>query len=64
MLFIYSTVLLLLKMLVEYCDCVNNMPTAAADLLTRLVELLKVGIFSKKKFKLFEDLLISEIFIT
>ncbi|KAL5008620.1 hypothetical protein ScPMuIL_014201 [Solemya velum] len=39
---VVGTVLLLLKMLIEYCDCVNNIPTAAADLLTRLVDLLKI----------------------
>jgi len=30
-----------LPLMLEYCDCVNSLPTAAPDLLTRLVELLK-----------------------
>lgn len=38
---VISTILLLLNMLVEYCDCVNGIPYMASDLLTRLVELLK-----------------------
>lgn len=33
---------MLLKMMVEYCQCVDDIPSAAPDLLTRLVELLKV----------------------
>jgi len=40
---IFSTVLLLMKMMVEYCQCVDDIPSAAPDLLTRLVDLLKVG---------------------
>ena len=39
----FSTVLMLVKMVVEYCQCVTDIPTAAPDLLTRLVDLLKVG---------------------
>lgn len=30
-----------LPLMLEYCGCVNSLPTAAPDLLTRLVELLK-----------------------
>lgn len=33
---------MLLKMVVEYCQCAEDIPTVAADLLTRLVDLLKV----------------------
>ena len=39
----YRTVLLLLKMVVEYCQCVDDIPSVAPDLLTRLVDLLKVS---------------------
>lgn len=39
----YRTVLLLLKMVVEYCQCVDDIPAVAPDLLTRLVDLLKVS---------------------
>jgi hypothetical protein len=42
-LFISRTVLLLLKMVVEYCQCVDDIPSASPDILTRLIELLKVG---------------------
>ena len=35
--------LLLLKMVVEYCQCVDDIPSVAPDLLTRLVDLLKVS---------------------
>ncbi|XP_041352361.1 vacuolar protein sorting-associated protein 54-like [Gigantopelta aegis] len=38
---VVGTVLLLLKMVVEYCQCLNDIPTAAPDLLTRLIDLLK-----------------------
>ena len=34
---------MLVKMVVEYCQCVTDIPTAAPDLLTRLVDLLKVS---------------------
>lgn len=37
-----STVLLLLKMLVEYCQLVDDIPSACPDILTRLIDLLKV----------------------
>lgn len=40
---VVGTVLLLLKMLVEYCESAADMPLAAADLLARLIELLKVS---------------------
>ncbi|CAG2224244.1 VPS54 [Mytilus edulis] len=39
---VVGTVLLLLKMMVEYCQCVDDIPSAAPDLLTRLVDLLKI----------------------
>lgn len=38
----FRTVLMLLKMVVEYCHCVEDIPTATPDILSRLVELLKV----------------------
>ena len=38
----FSTVLMLLKMVVEYCECVVDIPSATPDILTRLIELLKV----------------------
>nr|KAG5714456.1 hypothetical protein BaRGS_006902 [Batillaria attramentaria] len=34
---VVGTVLMLVKMVVEYCQCVTDIPTAAPDLLTRLV---------------------------
>ncbi|KAK3094215.1 hypothetical protein FSP39_025511 [Pinctada imbricata] len=39
---VVGTVLMLLKMMVEYCQCVDDIPSAAPDLLTRLVDLLKI----------------------
>ncbi|XP_071079341.1 vacuolar protein sorting-associated protein 54-like [Haliotis cracherodii] len=38
---VVGTVLMLIKMVVEYCQCLNDIPTAAPDLLTRLIDLLK-----------------------
>ncbi len=35
---------MLLKMVVEYCNCVEDLPAAAPDILSRLVELLKVTV--------------------
>ena len=40
---VVGTVLMLIKMMVEYCQCVVDIPTAAPDLLTRLIDLLKVS---------------------
>lgn len=34
---------MLMKMMVEYCQCVDNIPSAAPDLMSRLVDLFKVG---------------------
>ncbi|XP_071832408.1 vacuolar protein sorting-associated protein 54-like isoform X1 [Apostichopus japonicus] len=39
---VVGTVLLLLKMVAEYCQCVRDMPSAAGDILTRLVEILQI----------------------
>nr|XP_054758347.1 vacuolar protein sorting-associated protein 54-like [Lytechinus pictus] len=39
---VVGTVMLLLKMVAEYCQCVKDMPTATMDLLTRLLELLQM----------------------
>ncbi|KAH9492137.1 Vacuolar protein sorting-associated protein 54 [Bulinus truncatus] len=39
---VVGTVLMLVKMMVEYCQCVIDIPTATPDLLTRLVDLLKM----------------------
>ncbi|XP_062586622.1 vacuolar protein sorting-associated protein 54-like isoform X2 [Saccostrea cucullata] len=39
---VVGTVLMLLKMMVEYCQCVNDIPSAAPDLLSRLVDLFKI----------------------
>ena len=33
---------MLLKMVVEYCQCVDDIPSAAPELLNRLIELMKV----------------------
>ncbi|XP_066279264.1 vacuolar protein sorting-associated protein 54-like isoform X1 [Branchiostoma lanceolatum] len=38
---VVGTVLLLLKMVLEYCQCADDLPSATPDILTRLVELLK-----------------------
>lgn len=38
---VVGTVLMLLKMMVEYCECVDNIPAAAQDILGRLIDLLK-----------------------
>ncbi|GAB6021709.1 hypothetical protein CHUAL_004290 [Chamberlinius hualienensis] len=38
---VIGTVLLLLNMVIEYCNCVEGLPYAAPEILTRLVELLK-----------------------
>ncbi|XP_076464051.1 vacuolar protein sorting-associated protein 54-like isoform X2 [Babylonia areolata] len=39
---VVGTVLMLVKMVMEYCQCVTDIPTAAPDLLSRLVDLLKM----------------------
>ncbi|XP_052766804.1 vacuolar protein sorting-associated protein 54-like [Mya arenaria] len=39
---VVGTVLMLLKMVVEYCQCADDIPSVASDLLTRLVDLLKM----------------------
>ncbi|XP_002736560.1 vacuolar protein sorting-associated protein 54-like [Saccoglossus kowalevskii] len=38
---VVGTVLLLLKMIIEYCQCLDDMPSAIPDILTRLVEILQ-----------------------
>lgn len=38
---VVRTVLLLMKMVMDYCQCAKNIPMIAPDLLTRLVDLLK-----------------------
>lgn len=39
---VVGTVLLLLKMIMEYCQCVHDMPSVSTDLLLRLVEIFKM----------------------
>lgn len=39
---VVGTVLMLMKMMVEYCQCVDNIPSAAPDLMSRLVDLFKI----------------------
>lgn len=41
--FSYRTVLLLIRIILEYCQCVDNIPSVTTDMLTRLSDLLKVG---------------------
>lgn len=43
-LFAFRTVLLLIRIILEYCQCVDNIPSIATDMLTRLSDLLKVKI--------------------
>lgn len=38
----YRTALMLFKMIIEYCQCAEELPMLAPDLANRLVELLKV----------------------
>ncbi|XP_037078466.1 vacuolar protein sorting-associated protein 54-like [Pollicipes pollicipes] len=38
---VVGTVLLLVKMLLEYCDCARHLSSVSADLLSRLVDLLR-----------------------
>ncbi|XP_019720066.1 vacuolar protein sorting-associated protein 54 isoform X1 [Hippocampus comes] len=38
---VVGTVLLLIRILLEYCQCVNDIPAIATDMLTRLADLLK-----------------------
>ncbi|XP_070569635.1 vacuolar protein sorting-associated protein 54-like isoform X2 [Ptychodera flava] len=38
---VVGTVLLLLKMIIEYCQCLDDMPSAVPDILTRLIEILQ-----------------------
>ncbi|ESO85430.1 hypothetical protein LOTGIDRAFT_229439 [Lottia gigantea] len=38
---VVGTVLMLVKMIVEYCQCLDDIPNTAPDLLTRLIELIK-----------------------
>jgi len=37
-----STVLMLLKMVIEYCQLATDIPSASPEILNRLIELLKV----------------------
>ncbi|GFO34669.1 vacuolar protein sorting-associated protein 54 [Plakobranchus ocellatus] len=39
---VVGTVLMLIKMMMEYCQCVVDIPSATPDLLTRLIDLLKM----------------------
>lgn len=45
------TVLLLIRMFLEYCQCVNDIPSVATDMLTRLSDLLKVSRAASGKFR-------------
>nr|XP_057920789.1 vacuolar protein sorting-associated protein 54 isoform X1 [Doryrhamphus excisus] len=38
---VVGTVLLLIRMFLEYCQCINDIPSIATDMLTRLSDLLK-----------------------
>ncbi|CAM4541481.1 unnamed protein product [Caretta caretta] len=38
---VVGTVLLLIKIILEYCQCVDNIPSVTTDMLTRLSDLLK-----------------------
>ncbi|XP_054830999.1 vacuolar protein sorting-associated protein 54 [Eublepharis macularius] len=38
---VVGTVLLLIRIILEYCQCVDNIPSVATDMLTRLSDLLK-----------------------
>lgn len=38
----FRTVLLLIRIILEYCQCVDNIPSITTDMLTRLSDLLKV----------------------
>uniref|UniRef100_H3CAL9 Vacuolar protein sorting-associated protein 54 n=1 Tax=Tetraodon nigroviridis TaxID=99883 RepID=H3CAL9_TETNG len=38
---VVGTVLLLIRIFLEYCQCVNDIPSIATDMLTRLADLLK-----------------------
>ena len=40
--FDFRTLLLVIKMVVEYCQCVDDTPVLTAELLTKLCEILKV----------------------
>lgn len=40
------TVLLLIRIILEYCQCVDNIPSVTTDMLTRLSDLLKVCMIS------------------
>ena len=43
----YRTVLLLVNMLVDYCQCVDDTPMLVTDIMNKLFETLKVsGIFA------------------
>ncbi|XP_026102485.1 vacuolar protein sorting-associated protein 54-like [Carassius auratus] len=39
---VVGTVLLLIRMFLEYCQCVNDIPSITTDILTRLADLLKL----------------------
>ena len=40
----FRTLLLVIKMIVEYCQCVDDAPMLTAEILTKLCEILKVSI--------------------
>ncbi|OBS80187.1 hypothetical protein A6R68_21612, partial [Neotoma lepida] len=39
---VVGTVLLLIRIILEYCQCVDNIPSVTTDMLTRLTDLLKL----------------------
>ncbi|KAJ6650796.1 hypothetical protein lerEdw1_003961 [Lerista edwardsae] len=41
---VVGTVLLLIRIILEYCQCVDNIPSITTDMLTRLSDLLKVHV--------------------
>ena len=44
-LYVYCrSVQMLLKMLLEYCTCLEDLPKSAPDILNKLIEIIKVSI--------------------
>ena len=39
----YSTLLIVLRMITEYCNCADDLPMLATDILSKLIDLLKVN---------------------
>ena len=40
----YSTLLIVVRMITEYCSCADDLPMLVTDILNKLIDLLKVTV--------------------